>query len=117
MGSCLLEAPPGLGSGLGGGQGQWVIGHVSGQVAAVEGGPHEPGGPAEAKNSLGEVPWPGACPPVHILPPLSEINMPAPVSVRVQTPSRGSGGPGDWSDQEDPSSKPVHPQTPRMPFS
>uniref|UniRef100_G1QG19 Coiled-coil domain containing 154 n=1 Tax=Myotis lucifugus TaxID=59463 RepID=G1QG19_MYOLU len=30
-------------------------------VAAVEGGPHEPGRQVEATDSLGEAPWPGAC--------------------------------------------------------
>ncbi|XP_025840477.2 coiled-coil domain-containing protein 154 [Vulpes vulpes] len=58
---------------------------VSGQVASVEGGPHEPGGPAEALRL-------GACPPVHSLAPFSEINVPALVPVRVPSSHPGLRG-------------------------
>ena len=56
---------------------------VSGQVASVEGGPHEPGGPAEAEHVLEEALRLGACPPAHSLAPFSEINVSALVPVRV----------------------------------
>lgn len=111
------ELPRGLGSGVGRPRGPWALSHVSGQVAAVEGGPHEPGRQVEATDSLGEVPWPGACPPAPRLAPFPEINMPLLYLSGPGIPSRGSGGPGGGSGQEAPSLKPVHPQTPRMPFS
>lgn len=47
---------------------------VSGQVAAVEGGPHEPGGPAEAKRVPGKVLLPRAYVPAHVRAPFPEIN-------------------------------------------
>lgn len=78
---------------LGGSRGQWVEAEVQGmsraseQLAAVEGSPHEPGGPEEAENGLGEGPQPGACPPAHIRVPFPEINVPVPVTVRVQSSS------------------------------
>lgn len=59
----------------------------------------------------------GACPPAPRLAPFPEINRPLLYLSEPGIPSRGSGGPGGGSDQEAPSLKPVHPQTPRMPFS
>ncbi|ELK10824.1 hypothetical protein PAL_GLEAN10011739 [Pteropus alecto] len=69
---------------------------VSGQVASVEGDPHESDGPAEAKSSLGEVPRPGACPPDHILAPFPEINVPVSVPIRTWSSFQGVGRPGQW---------------------
>lgn len=65
---------------------------VSGQVASVEGGPHEPGGPAEAEHVLEEALRLGACPPAHSLAPFSEINVSALVPVRVPSSHPGLRG-------------------------
>lgn len=111
------ELLPGLDSGLGRPRGPWALSHVSGQVAAVEGSPHEPGRQVEATNSLGEAPWPEACPPAPRLAPFPEINMPLLYLSEPGIPSRGSGDPGSRSDLEAPSLKLVQPQTLRMPFS
>ncbi|KAB0401485.1 hypothetical protein E2I00_009270, partial [Balaenoptera physalus] len=55
-----------------------AVSRVSGQVAAVESGPHEAGGPAEAEGGLGEAPRLEARPLALIPAPFPEINMPAP---------------------------------------
>lgn len=96
---------PGFGAGrtpraVGGG-GFQAVSCVSGQVAAVEGGPHEAGGLAEAKGGLGEAPRLEACPLALVPAPFPEINMPAPRLSEAGVPSRGSGGPGQGSGQED----------------
>lgn len=81
-----------------------AVSHISEQVAEVEVGPPEPGGPAEAKSGLGEVPQLGACPTAHVLAPLPEINVPAPAPVRAQNSHPGGQeATGSGSDQGDPS--------------
>lgn len=70
--------------------------HISKQVAAVEGGAHEPGGQVQATSRLGAVPWPEAGPPVHVLAPSPEINTPASVAVRAWTSLPGVRGPRQW---------------------
>lgn len=75
VGSHLLETPrPGVWGGPGEAPRPGGMSRVSGQVAAVEGGPHEPGGPAEAERVPGEVLLPRACTPAHIRAPFPEIN-------------------------------------------
>lgn len=61
----------------------------------MEGGPHEPGRQVEATDSLGEVPWPGACPPAPRLAPFPEINMPL-LYVRAWHSLQGVRRPRRW---------------------
>lgn len=92
-----------------GAEGVQGLSRISGQVAAVEGDAHEPGGPAEAKGGRGEAHWPEAHPATLLPGPLLEINS-RPVPVRVQSPPiRGPAGFGLQC------AKRTLPRTPRTP--
>ncbi|XP_069920248.1 coiled-coil domain-containing protein 154 isoform X3 [Oryctolagus cuniculus] len=72
------------------------VGRVPGrEVAAVEGRPHDAGGPAEAGTRSPEEPWPGACGAAPPSAPAPEINTPAPAPTQPESPGPRADGGGE----------------------
>nr|XP_051686311.1 coiled-coil domain-containing protein 154 isoform X3 [Oryctolagus cuniculus] len=72
------------------------VGRVPGrEVAAVEGRPHDAGGPAEAGTRSPEEPWPGACGAAPPSAPAPEINTPAPAPTQPESPGPRADGRGE----------------------